>query len=1274
MPWTSPANSEILAIHAALVPTSDGVGEVLYFGGDQHNPAFITPSRVDATRRLNLSSMTVSYVRSPSYDLFCAGQCLLPDGRLLVAGGTAYFPGEIPPGVDPHGHGGLGHFPGHRYAGIYNGATHDFIDVSPMRPNPDQAASDEGGGRWYPTLVTLANGDVLAMAGHPSTTDQRHNNTTPERFRPVLNSWTGLQRFGDNLASPDLYPRLHVLRSGEVFCSSRMSGSGQCVAYNAFTGNWHDLCPLPPGEYHGFTYSSVLLPLLPDDNYRPRVLLCGANIARRIALDPPEGAWAQAGERTGSAATKRRENCCAVILPTGKVLVVGGVNGDDDTVNDDAFGVREPELYDPGIDWQDGTDGRFGRYVGTDGSWQTIAEPATVTRNYHSTALLLPDGRVWTSGSSRGGLSGDPATTGRLNYEIFMPPYPAGTRPKLTAASSFAAYGQFFEIRSDMAAQIRRVALVRCGSVTHAFDSDQRYIALIFQRVGEDRIVCQAPPHGGIAPPGGYMLFIVDDQGRPCERARFIRIGGIAYLVTNRSQFAREEVSTLFPRVVPDVLLLVLDGFLPSDLLLPAGPNLTFRWADNGQIVLGMREVMLDTRSETGSFTPGLAQRFVIEYGVAFDTLDAFAALPASNQREILATAELANGLIIGARLTLFRDAKPYLKDGDQPWLSIDIRVVQRPVGGVLAGIVQGDGANAGTDFIRDTLARFNTRPNDSDHPFERLSTDENTSRLELSSHVNGQRVFNYAFARVRFRAPVGQSANDVRLFFRMMTTVGTSFNYNTTTMYRRSGNGSSAIPQFGQINGRTVSVPYFAATRGSDNLTATDPLNVHSFSGQGSNEVVHFFGCWLDFNQRDDLRQLLRGEHQCLVAELHYPPRPIESGASPGDSDALSQRNLAIVASDNPGAIAGHIVQHTFELLPLNGGGEREVQTQQILRGVALVDDQQNHPITYDAALELNPAIAPLVAELSFMNVTAQANIAATSPRPFSELMIRWGNLPRDAVATFYLPDIDMEDWLQRAVQRPGQSAFELVDQNTVRCMVGEVTFLPVPVDVSNTLPGLLSIQMPSTVKSGQRFKITAHQIAGVLQFGRTGGILSSVRTLGSFELTIPVGNGLDLLAAEERKFAVLRWISERISVQEASWRKVFERYLGQIADRVRAFGGNPDKVLPSPAGGKADQPKLGDTNDCHDDETEVDDCHGDRNRHHGRIVALHYGCFGEFLGFDLDTCAGRRRYQAVGKGLESIAVRASEGGLLVTVRTHPEAKDRACGLILHYWGTAGK
>ncbi|AVR95131.1 hypothetical protein [Pseudoduganella armeniaca] len=99
MSWTSPADSQILAIHAALMPTDNGDGEIVYFGGDQHNPAFInSPRNVDATRRMNCVTRAIAYVRSPAHDLFCCGHAQLPDGRLLIGGGTAYFPQNIPPG------------------------------------------------------------------------------------------------------------------------------------------------------------------------------------------------------------------------------------------------------------------------------------------------------------------------------------------------------------------------------------------------------------------------------------------------------------------------------------------------------------------------------------------------------------------------------------------------------------------------------------------------------------------------------------------------------------------------------------------------------------------------------------------------------------------------------------------------------------------------------------------------------------------------------------------------------------------------------------------------------------------------------------------------------------------------------------------------------------------------------------------------------------------------------------------------------------------------
>jgi hypothetical protein len=293
--------------------------------------------------------------------------------------------------------------------------------------------------------------------------------------------------------------------------------------------------------------------------------------------------------------------------------------------------------------------------------------------------------------------------------------------------------------------------------------------------------------------------------------------------------------------------------------------------------------------------------------------------LGSDNRRDVIVDAVLPNNLQLQGRLTLFRDAKPYMKDGDEPWLSVDVRVVQRPIGIPLGGVAHTD-ANAGAAFVGEVLNRLNAAPRDDNHPFARLATDQEASRLELSSHVAGVRVFNYAFARVRYRASVGRDAANIRLFFRMLTTVGTSLGTTTrrsiegsgtgTRLYRSSGRSAPARP-------RSPSLPARAAATDWRRL-----IRRTSRHGQDAAEVTRFFGAWLDFNQRDDLRTLIRGEHQCLIAELHFPSHSsIPRGAAPAEHDSLSQRNLAIVESDNPGGVAGHVVQHTFELAAAHSG-----------------------------------------------------------------------------------------------------------------------------------------------------------------------------------------------------------------------------------------------------------------------------------------------------------------------------------------------------------------
>jgi hypothetical protein len=143
------------------------------------------------------------------------------------------------------------------------------------------------------------------------------------------------------------------------------------------------------------------------------------------------------------------------------------------------------------------------------GQWTTLAS-AGVVRVYHSTTMLLPDGRVLSTGSGDGG-----GITSRLNYEIFSPPYLfKGTRPTYTLASTSMRYGQPFTVDTPNAAAIGKVTLIRHTSSTHAFDMGQRLNTLDFAVDGQSLTV--TPPSGGrIAPPGPYLLFILNQEGVP---------------------------------------------------------------------------------------------------------------------------------------------------------------------------------------------------------------------------------------------------------------------------------------------------------------------------------------------------------------------------------------------------------------------------------------------------------------------------------------------------------------------------------------------------------------------------------------------------------------------------------------------------------------------------------------------------------------------------------------------------------------------------------------
>ncbi len=155
------------------------------------------------------------------------------------------------------------------------------------------------------------------------------------------------------------------------------------------------------------------------------------------------------------------------------------------------------------------------RYDPESETWTTMAAQQE-SRMHHSVAILLPDGRVLSTGQTAG-------TTGNLG-ELYSPPYLfQGPRPTITDVSDAVGFAQPMAIQSPDAGQIDRVALIRPGSVTHGVDFTQRYVDLSFTE-GAGVVNAISPADGRIAPPGWYTLVIVDDDGVPSV-ANWVKVG-----------------------------------------------------------------------------------------------------------------------------------------------------------------------------------------------------------------------------------------------------------------------------------------------------------------------------------------------------------------------------------------------------------------------------------------------------------------------------------------------------------------------------------------------------------------------------------------------------------------------------------------------------------------------------------------------------------------------------------------------------------------------------
>jgi hypothetical protein len=263
-------------------------------------------------------------------------------------------------------------------------------------------------------------------------------------------------------------------------------------------------CNRPDPRTYPLEGTCVLLPLLPDSNppYRARVMVIGGgslppgpttpatNSCEILDVAEPAPQWKNAAPMHFA-----RVMPDSVLLPDGTVLVM---NGSDTGKADEAVTpVLQAEIYDPAAD-----------------TWK-LAASMRVPRLYHSTALLLPDGTVMTAGLDEA-FNPPPYKYPEYRLEIFRPPYLfKGPRPQLDSAPPVVHYGEEFSVVCDAADSVARAALLRTGSVTHSFNPDQRYVGLNIVGRSGGTLTLAAPPDGNIAPPGYYLLFILNSGGVP---------------------------------------------------------------------------------------------------------------------------------------------------------------------------------------------------------------------------------------------------------------------------------------------------------------------------------------------------------------------------------------------------------------------------------------------------------------------------------------------------------------------------------------------------------------------------------------------------------------------------------------------------------------------------------------------------------------------------------------------------------------------------------------
>ena len=512
---------------------------------------------------------------------------------------------------------------------------------------------------------------------------------------------------------------------------------------------------------------------------------------------------------------------------------------------------------------------------------------------------------------------------------------------------------------------------------------------------------------------------------------------------------------------------------------------------------------------------------------------------------------------------------------------------------------------------------------------------------------------YNFAIARVRIRGtagPAGQALN-TKVFFRMWSTQTADTGFDPNSTYR--SHTDSGHPHWPLPAADSHTIPFFA-TGNSPNFAdpnnpeyGTNGVNNRTVSIASGNTAWAYFGCFLNVFDGGNVvngaqvQALLAGTHHCIVAQLAYDDAPIVNAnglvASPESSDKLAQRNLQVTLSDNPGPAESHRIPQTFDL----------------------------KPGTY-----------------------MQAGAGALLDYP-DELMIDWGRTPVGSIAHIYWPQINAMTVLQLANRLYGTHLLSASDSHTIDCTVTRgVTYVPIPPGTGENFAGLFTVDLPTTVTTGQEYDIIVRRVASrrvpidvpnvpeapriaalgndkkrkktaagegeaetaVLVASRTvGPAMRNWRyVVGTFQVKIPVTTGEVMLRPEENTLAIMKWRLQQLAPSNR-WVPVLQRYIGYIAARIDGLGGDSTSILPSPNG----VPVKG---------------HDKTHKHEftGKVCEVIFDCSGDFEGFVIGDCGHRHTFKTREPGIAEIILRACKERLRICVYVDAGCENRICKLVI--------